>query len=84
MSITLKGIVDTTFEVAEALNPFTTKYDETMKSMTETLLDAGYSPGQVLDYIGVSTDDLQEHIAIEMEVRKRIAEMKQRTRTKKA
>ncbi len=61
----IRRIVSKTIDTADKYNPFVKRFDDTMKSITDTLMKAGFSDKEITDYIFVAELDLDEYLEIE-------------------
>ena len=77
--ITVKNVVDGVFDVAKAINPMTTKWSDKQEEIAMVLLDKGYTPKEIVDFVGVDIDDLEAFLSFEMALRNRLSQREKKT-----
>lgn len=70
----LKKIVEGVSDIVEPLNPLVTNMTDKNKEIANLLLSKGYKAKEIEDFVDVSRNQLDEFIAVEIEVLKRMAE----------
>jgi len=80
----LSKLVDGTTEIVSGLNPNVKTMDEVNTAIATTLLDAGFTPEHIINFIDVSKVQFEEWVAFEIEIRTRMAKKAQTAKTNKA